>query len=146
MPLYGTINVRVPEDVYNKAEELKRRYKTQTGVVIEAIRALHAGLQKERKEAQPGAAKDESAPAPAVVNPKPAPKQGGKSNARYTGSDEGRQIIARIRELYQVDKSPEAITKALNAENVRQLSGAPWKRPGVAGMIKRYIKPTQGNA
>jgi hypothetical protein len=143
MALYGTINVRVPEDVYHKAEELKRRYKTQTGVVIAAINALHAGL---RKEAQPAAVKDDSAPAAPVSKPTPAPKQAGKGNTRYELSDEGRRIIDRVRELYQVNPSPEAIAKALSAENIRQLSGKPFTRGGVNTFVKRHVKPTQGNA
>jgi len=143
MPLYGTINVRVPEDVYHKAEELKRRHKTQTGVVIAAINALHAGL---RKEAQPAAVKDDSAPAAPVSKPTPAPKQAGKGNTRYELSDEGRRIIDRVRELYQVNPSPEAIAKALSAENIRQLSGKPFTRGGVNTFVKRHVKPTQGNA
>lgn len=138
MALYGTINVRVPEDVYRKAEELTKHYGSRTAVIIAAVKALHA---QRKKETPPPAAEAVDNPAAAEKVTSSSPRAG---RGYFTKTEAGIAASNRIEELYAEGKGMQETAEILNSEGFKTSNGQPWERGSVYSRLK--VMGLKGNA
>jgi len=138
MGLYGTINVRVPENVYRKVEELTKRYGSRTAVIIAAVNSLHASRKK-----------DTPPPAAEAVDNPPAAEKVTSSSPRagkgyFTKTEAGRAASNRIAELHAEGKGMQETAEILNSEGFTTSNGQPWARGSVNNRLK--VMGLKGNA
>ena len=138
MGLYGTINVRVPENVYRKVEELTKRYGSRTAVIIAAVKSLYA---TRKKETPPAAAEEVDNP-PAAEKVTSSSPRGGKGY--FTKTEAGRAASNRIEELYAEGKGMQETAEILNSEGFKTSNGQPWERGSVYSRLK--VMGLKGNA
>jgi len=138
MGLYGTINVRVPENVYRKAEELTKHYGSRTAVIIAAVKALHT---QRKKETPPPAAEAVDNPAAAEKVTSSSPRAG---RGYFTKTEAGIAASNRIEELYAEGKGMQETAEILNSEGFKTSNGQPWERGSVYSRLK--VMGLKGNA
>jgi len=129
LALYGTINVRVPEDVYRKAEELTKHYGSRTAVIIAAVKALHT---QRKKETPPPAAEKVTSSSPRA------------GRGYFTKTEAGIAASNRIEELYAEGKGMQETAEILNSEGFKTSNGQPWERGSVYSRLK--VMGLKGNA
>jgi Arc/MetJ-type ribon-helix-helix transcriptional regulator len=137
LALYGTINVRVPENVYRKTEELAKRYGSRTAVIIAAVNSLHA--QRKKETPPPAAEEVDKAAAEKVTSSSPRAGKG-----YFTKTEAGRAASNRIEELYAEGKGIQETADILNSEGFKTSNGQPWERGSVYSRLK--VMGLKGNA